>query len=168
MMELSLVEQLAIVAQESDNEFGRVVMVAALACLAVLLVAALAVAAIRFLSAVRERVGRIAPIAAFLVGLAAMPSVIQGGSKHIAKITAFKALECPDSVTFTWDEQVDEGVTISAVQVQRRMLGLTGEDDWENWGAPIPGGAEQVTIDGFTLDTDYEYRLVYIYIDGGN
>ena len=161
-MELSLFEQLAIVAQESDNEFGRVIMVAALACLAVLLVAALAVAASRFLSAVRERIGRITPIAAFLVGLAAMPSVINGGSKHIAKITAFKAAECPDSVTFTWNEVCEQGATIVSVQVQRRMLGLTGEDDWENWGSPIPGGAEAVTLDGFTLDSDYEYRLVYI------
>lgn len=161
-MELSLFEQLAIVAQESDNEFGRVIMVAALVCIAVLLVAALAVAASRFLSAVRERVGRIAPIAAFLVGLAAMPSVIQGGSKHIAKITAFKAAECPDSVTFTWSEVCEQGSTIVSVQVQRRMLGLTDEDDWENWGAPIPGGEEALKLEGFTLDTDYEYRLVYI------
>lgn len=167
-MELSIVEQLALIAQESNSEFGRVVMVAALTCLAVLLVVLIAVAASRTLSHIRERVGRLAPIGAIIVGLWAMPSLIQGGSKHIAKITAFKAAECPDSVTFTWSEQVEEGVTISAVQVQRRMLGLTGEDDWENWGSPISGGEEQVTIDGFTLDTDYEYRLVYITIDGGN
>lgn len=161
-MELSIGEQLWIVALESDNEFGVVVMVAALACLAVLLVVLIAVAASRTLSRVRERVGRLVTIAAFLVGLTAMPSLIQGGTKHIAKITAFKAAECPDSVTFTWDEQVESDATIVSVQVQRRMLGLTGEDDWENWGAPIPGGAEAVTLDGFTLDTDYEYRLVYI------
>lgn len=162
MIELSIGEQLGIVALEAGNEIGRVVMVAALACLAVLLVVLIAVAASRTLSRIRERVGRLAPIAAFLVGLAAMPSLILGGTKHIAKITAFKAAECPDSVTFTWDEQVESGATIVSVQVQRRMLGLTGEDDWENWGAPIPGGAEAVTLDGFTLDTDYEYRLVYI------
>lgn len=163
MTELSIGEQLGIVALEAGNEFGRVVMVAALACLAVLLVVLIAVAASRTLSRIRERVGRLVPIAAFLVGLTAMPSLILGGSKHIAKITAFKAAECPDSVTFTWREECDSGAFILKAQVQRRMLGLTDESDWENWGAPIPGGEEQVTIDGFTLDTDYEYRIVYTY-----
>lgn len=90
-----------------------------------------------------------------------MNLVLFAGTKK-AVIVDFSAKECPDSVTLTWKEKIDDKTKVKAVRIQRRILGATEEEAWEFVGGIVPGGVETLTVEGFTLDKSYEYRGVYL------
>lgn len=84
------------------------------------------------------------------------------GTKALTVIENFSASECPDSVTFTWKARQFENRNVLSVVVQRRLKGATEEEAWEFYGRMTDYGSEAFTVEGFTLDNDYEYRAVAI------
>lgn len=159
MMDFDLVETLRMIAMEERAEFDRVFTAVLLALLAVCLAT---LAANLFWQYVAPIIGRHyrerGPLATAFVALIILGFVAYGGTKKKI-ITDFSADANPDSVICTWNETTN---TISSVWVQRRIKGATEEKAWENMGS-APGGVRYLAIDGFTLDTDYEYRAVYTY-----
>lgn len=95
------------------------------------------------------------------VSAAIMNFVLFAGTKK-AVIVDFSAKECPDSVTLTWKEKIDEKTRVKMVRIQRRVAGATEEEAWEFVGGAVSGGVESLTVYGFSLDNDYEYRAVYL------
>ena len=161
-MDFSVLDALYIVDQEAKREFWNYVGVAVAALYAVL-----GFAYIVTRPAFLDALGRLKRICGFervfLVALF-LPVFIYGSTKKTA-VVDFHADECPDSVTFTWNEETD-GLVVQAVQIERRVKGATEGEAWERWGEPVPGGQKRVTIDGFTIDRDYEYRARYTYTEG--
>ena len=98
----------------------------------------------------------------FFIAMMMSSMTIYASTKKLNVIASFDACESPDSVTFSWKERPDEKTTVNLVQIQRRVAGAKEEEAWENIGQAIPGGVENVTVDGFTLDRDCEYRAVAI------
>lgn len=91
-----------------------------------------------------------------------MNGLLFAGTKKLRVITQFDVSASPDSITATWKENPDEKTTVIAVGIQRRLKGVSEPEGWENYGSQVPGGQEYLTVDGFTLDKDYEYRGVAI------
>lgn len=98
----------------------------------------------------------------FFIAMVMSSMTIYASTKKLNVIASFDACESPDSVTFSWKERPDEKTTVKLVQIQRRVAGAKEEEAWENIGRSVPGGVENVTVDGFTLDRDCEYRAVAI------
>lgn len=98
----------------------------------------------------------------FFIAMVMSSITIYASTKKLNVIASFDACESPDSVTFSWKERPDEKTTVKLVQIQRRVAGAKEEEAWENFGRSVPGGVENVTVDGFTLDRDCEYRAVAI------
>ena len=84
------------------------------------------------------------------------------GTKSLTVIENFSASECPDSVTFSWKVRAAERRIVRFVMIQRRLKGASEEEAWEYYGKAASGDAENLTVEGFTLDNDYEYRAVVV------
>lgn len=84
------------------------------------------------------------------------------GTKSLTVIENFAASECPDSVTFSWKVRAAESRIVRFVMIQRRLKGASEEEAWEYYGKAASGDAENLTVEGFTLDNDYEYRAVVV------
>lgn len=84
------------------------------------------------------------------------------GTKALTVIENFAASECPDSVTFSWKVRAVQSRIVRFVMIQRRLKGATEEEAWEFYGKAASGDAENLTVEGFTLDNDYEYRAVAV------
>ena len=84
------------------------------------------------------------------------------GTKALTVIENFAASECPDSVTFSWKVRAAENRIVRSVMIQRRLKGASEEEAWEFYGKAASGDAENLTVEGFTLDNDYEYRAVAV------
>ena len=84
------------------------------------------------------------------------------GTKSLTVIENFSASECPDSVTFSWKVRAAESRIVRFVMIQRRLKGASEEEAWEYYGKAASGDAENLTVEGFTLDNDYEYRAVAV------
>lgn len=84
------------------------------------------------------------------------------GTKSLTVIENFAANECPDSVTFSWKVRTVENRVVRSVMIQRRLKGASEEEAWEYYGKGVSGDAENLTVEGFTLDNDYEYRAVAV------
>lgn len=84
------------------------------------------------------------------------------GTKALTVIENFSASECPDSVTFSWKVRAAESRIVRFVMIQRRLKGASEEEAWEYYGKAASGDAENLTVEGFTLDNDYEYRAVVV------
>ena len=84
------------------------------------------------------------------------------GTKSLTVIENFSASECPDSVTFSWKVRAAESRIVRFVMIQRRLKGASEEEAWEYYGKRASGDAENLTVEGFTLDNDYEYRAVAV------
>jgi hypothetical protein len=85
-----------------------------------------------------------------------------GGTKALTVIENFAASESPDSVTFSWKVRAVKSRIVRFVMIQRRLKGATEEEAWEYYGKAASGDAENLTVEGFTLDNDYEYRAVAV------
>jgi len=159
---LSIPEILYIVQCDQEREVWSTIGFAVAALMAFAAIAWLVIrpAVINLIEKVR-RIGLVH--AAVILGLFVIPAIIYGSTKKTG-VTNFKADECPDSVTFTWEEETS-GLIVKSVQIERRLKGATEDEAWEPWGMPVSGGQEHITIDGFTLDRDYEYRARYIYTE---
>lgn len=84
------------------------------------------------------------------------------GTKSLTVIENFAASECPDSVTFSWKVRAVKSRIVRFVIIQRRLKGASEEEAWECYGKEASGDAENLTVEGFTLDNDYEYRAVAV------
>jgi len=163
-MNFSLVDILAIVESEKAAELQRVLMAVLLAVLAACFAVLVARLAWRFLMAkVAPEIGRLIRkqgMLGFIVVAALASCVVGYGGTKRTVVTEFAADANPDSVICTWAEAAD--ATVTRVWVQRRIKGATEQEAWETMGS-APGGVRYLAIDGFTLDTDYEYRALYTY-----
>lgn len=84
------------------------------------------------------------------------------GTKSLTVIENFSASECPDSITFSWKVRAAESRIVRFVKIQRRLKGASEEEAWEYYGKTALEDAENLTVEGFTLDNDYEYRAVVV------
>ena len=84
------------------------------------------------------------------------------GTKSLIVIENFAASEWPDSVTFSWKVRAVKSRIVRFVMIQRRLKGASEEEAWEYYGKAASGDAENLTVEGFTLDNDYEYRAVAV------
>lgn len=157
---LSLPEMLYIIDQDAWREMWFLIGNVAIALFTVVIIYTFVRPAVAKLFREIRRMRKLEVL--FLAWLAS-PFIVYGATK-IMGVFGFAAKECPDSVTFTWDEATS-GVTVNRVQVERRIKGATEEEAWERWGSPVSGGQKHITIDGFTLDKDYEYRAKYVYTE---
>lgn len=98
----------------------------------------------------------------FFAAFCATNFTLFAGTKALTVIENFAASECPDSVTFSWKVRAVESRVVRSVMIQRRLKGATEEEAWEFYGKAAPGDAENLTVEGFTLDNDYEYRAVAV------
>lgn len=99
---------------------------------------------------------------AFFAAFFATNIILFGGTKALTVIENFAASECPDSVSFSWKVRAVESRIVRSVMIQRRLKGATEEEAWEFYGKAASGDAENLTVEGFTLDNDYEYRAVAV------
>lgn len=98
----------------------------------------------------------------FFAAFFATNIILYAGAKSHTVIENFTASECPDSVTFSWKVRVSESRIVLFVMIQRRLKGAIEEEAWEYYGKEASGDAENLTVEGFTLDNDYEYRAVVV------
>ena len=84
-----------------------------------------------------------------------------GGTKRNA-VSDFNVVADPDGITATWNEP-DESVVVTGGILQRRILGATEDEAWEDIRFVEMEGDKRIRVDGFTLDKDYQYRLKYYY-----
>jgi len=160
-MEFSLLDILYLVDQEAKREMWNEIGIAVAFFLALLLFCVAVRPAIRKIVGEIRRMRRLEALVLFSIVL---PIIVYGSTKKTA-VFGFDADECPDSVTFTWNEETS-GLVVQAVQIERRVKGAVEEEAWVRWGGCVPGGRKSVTIQGFTLDRDYEYRARCVYTEG--
>ena len=99
---------------------------------------------------------------AFFMAFFATNFTLFAGTKALTVIENFAASECPDSVTFSWKVRAVESRIVRFVMIQRRLKGAIEEEAWEYYGKAASGDVENLTVEGFTLDNDYEYRAVAV------
>ena len=99
---------------------------------------------------------------AFFAAFFATNITLFAGTKALTVIENFAASECPDSVTFSWKVRSVGSRIVRFVMIQRRLKGASEEEAWEFYGKAASGDAENLTVEGFTLDNDYEYRAVAV------
>jgi len=160
MEEMSISDILYIVQCDQVREMWTTIGYAAIAVISIL---ALAWFVCRpAVNAIIEKVKKAGVLnALFVIAIFVLPAINYGSNKKTA-ITNFNSYDSADWVTFTWRE--DAETAVSSVQIQRRLKGATEEEAWENWGSAVQGGRGYVTIPGFVIDKDWEYRAVYIYM----
>ena len=98
----------------------------------------------------------------FFVAFFATNITLFAGTKALTVIENFAASECPDSVSFTWKVRAVKSRIVRYVMIQRRLKGVIEEEAWEYYGKEVSGDVENLTVEGFTLDNDYEYRAVAV------